>query len=227
MKIWTHRGNPSPENTLEAFSKAWDDGIRFFETDIHCTKDGVLVLAHDPDIARLTAKQSTISELTYEELIQFKIHGRWSWATLDQIYEEFPEATISIDIKSDHALDPFIAWAEGKDLSNLVVGSFSSRRTIAFRQAHPGSRTALTSTEIMAINLGLRWILRSTPESVVAMVPIQFKGIPVLTKRFRNFCASREIEINVWTVNNPSDVEKLKSLGVVGVVTDNYSAFIK
>jgi glycerophosphoryl diester phosphodiesterase len=79
----------------------------------------------------------------------------------------------------------------------------------------------------MAINLGLRWILRSTPESVVAMVPIQFKGIPVLTKRFRNFCVSREIEINVWTVNNPSEVERLKRLGVVGVVTDDYSALTK
>jgi len=47
MIIWTHRGNPGPENTLDAFKQAWKDGMCHFETDIHATSDGVLVLAHD------------------------------------------------------------------------------------------------------------------------------------------------------------------------------------
>ena len=225
MFIWTHRGYPGPENTLEAFTQAWAEGIRFFETDIHCTKDGVLVLSHDSDISRLTQHSQNISDLTFEELAEFKIESRWSWATLDQLVAQFPDVTISVDIKSDNALEPFIEWAKGRDLSNLVVGSFSSKRTAAFRRAHPDARTALTSIEIMAINSGLTWMLRSIPSSAVAMVPVKFNGVPILTGRFIRFCTRRNIQINVWTINDPIEAKRLANLNVHGIVTDNHLLF--
>jgi glycerophosphoryl diester phosphodiesterase len=225
MLIWTHRGNPGPENTLEAFTQAWTDGISFFETDIHCTKDGVLVLSHDPDISRLTRQAQLISDLTFEELNQFKIEKRWSWATLDQLVEHFPEATISIDIKSDDALNPFIEWAKGRNLHNLVVGSFSRKRTAAFRKAYPEARTALTSREILAINAGSTWMLKGLPSAVVAMVPVRFKGVPILTQRFIRFCKKMGIQINVWTINDPAEADRLAALDVDGIITDNYLIF--
>ena len=225
MHIWTHRGNPGVENTLEAFTQAWKNGIRHFETDIHCTKDNVLVLAHDPDISRLTEQNFRISNLDFEELQKFKINQSFEWATLDRLYQEFPEAMISIDIKSDGALEPFIAWARDKELGNLVVGSFSSRRTVAFRKAFPGARTALTTREIILIILGLSWTLRNLPSSVFAMVPIKFQGVRIFTRRFRQFCKKRGIEIHVWTINDPFVAKNLKALGAHGVVTDDYPAF--
>ena len=41
-----HRGNPSefPENTMASFQSAVEVGVDMIETDIHLTKDGVLVL---------------------------------------------------------------------------------------------------------------------------------------------------------------------------------------
>jgi glycerophosphoryl diester phosphodiesterase len=223
--IWTHRGNPGPENTLEAFAQAWADGIRFFETDIHCTKDGVLVLAHDPDISRLTGQSQKICDLTYDELAKFKIEGRWSWATLDQLVDHYPDATISIDIKSDDALNPFIKWGKNRNLNNFVIGSFSSKRTKAFRKAHPSARTALTTLEILAINSGLAFMLKRIPSAAVAMVPVSFKGLPILTKRFIRFCAQRRIQINVWTINDPIEAKRLNDLKVQGVITDDYPLF--
>ena len=43
-----HRGFKAqyPENTLLAFSKAVEAGAHALETDIHLTKDGVVVLSH-------------------------------------------------------------------------------------------------------------------------------------------------------------------------------------
>jgi glycerophosphoryl diester phosphodiesterase len=226
MHIWTHRGNPGVENTLEAFSQAWSDGIRRFETDIHCTKDGVLVLAHDPDIYRLTRQDFKISDLDFEQLQKFKINQLSPWATLEDLYLKFPEAFISIDIKSDDALEPFISWAQDKDLSNLVVGSFSTQRTLAFRKAFPGSRTALTTREIALINLGLSFLLRNLPSSLFAMVPIKFRGIKIFTNRLRKFCNKRGIEIHIWTINDPAVAKDLKSSGASGIVTDDYLAFL-
>jgi glycerophosphoryl diester phosphodiesterase len=226
MYIWTHRGNPGVENTLEAFSQAWSNGITHFETDIHCTKDNVLVLAHDPDISRLTGQSHRINELHLEQLQNFKINHTSPWATLEDLYQKFPEALISIDIKSDDALQPLIAWAQDKDLSHLIVGSFSTHRTLAFRKAFPHARTALTTREIMLINLGLPFLIWNLPTSVFAMVPIKFRGINILTNRFRKFCGSRGIAIHIWTINDPAAAKNLESLGVSGVVTDDYFAFL-
>ena len=155
MQIWTHRGNPGPENTLEGFSQAWIDGIRHFETDIHCTSDGVLVLAHDSDISRLTGQRKEIKDISWQELQEHKIDGEFDWTTLDELHTQYDQAQISVDIKSDHALEPFLQWAEGKDLSNYIVGSFSAQRVNRVRQVFPTLTTALTSKEILFSAAGL------------------------------------------------------------------------
>jgi glycerophosphoryl diester phosphodiesterase len=222
MQIWTHRGNPAPENTLEAFSKAWSDGIRCFETDIHCTRDGVLVLAHDPDISRLTGVNELIRNLTLEQLQGYEIDGKFTWATLDQLVSQFPEARISIDIKSNGATAPFIAWLQGKSHKNLIVGSFSTRRVNQVRQAFPVLTTALTTREIFIIRTGFGFFLPSHSASRVAMVPIRFKGLTILTDYFLRFCKKKSIEVNVWTINTLEECLELRKRGVSGIVTDDY-----
>lgn len=75
-----HRGARGllPENTLAAFAKALEIGVTTLETDLAVTKDGVLVLSHDPvfnpDVARgadgawLTPPIPAISGMTLAEL---------------------------------------------------------------------------------------------------------------------------------------------------------------
>jgi len=47
-----HRGTRGlmPENTLAAFNRAIEIGVTTLETDLAVTKDGVLVISHDPDL---------------------------------------------------------------------------------------------------------------------------------------------------------------------------------
>lgn len=223
MKIWSHRGHPGPENTLKAFEAAWEDGITHFETDIHATLDGYLVLAHDPSIERLTEIDHEISSLTLEQLQEFPILGQHPWCTLEELVIRFPDAHISIDIKSDDTLDPFIEWMHGRHAENFVVGSFSSKRVQSFRQAHPTVRTALTPLETLALVFGLdRFIKWEESKKLYAMVPMKFKGIPICTLGFIRRCRSRDIAIFVWTINNAETAHKLIELGVHGVVTDTY-----
>lgn len=49
MLLFGHRGysDQYSENTMLAFSKAIESGFDGIETDVHKTKDGVLVLCHD------------------------------------------------------------------------------------------------------------------------------------------------------------------------------------
>ena len=219
MIIWTHRGNPGVENTLAGFTQAWDAGIRHFETDIHLTKDGVIVLSHDPDISRLSNSSKAINELTFDELQQFPIEGAHSWATLDELVSTFPDAHISIDLKCDEVVIPFTDFAKGKNYSQWVVGSFSTARVKHVRRAFPELLTALTPREVLFMLLGLKHSeLRDGRH--FAMVPPKMKGIRIVTKRFVNRCHKFNIKVFVWTINSQDELEELRKIGVDGVVSD-------
>ncbi|MDL1861562.1 glycerophosphodiester phosphodiesterase [Betaproteobacteria bacterium PRO7] len=80
-----HRGarGLAPENTLAAFRAALAIGVTTIETDLAMTKDGVLVLAHDPrlnpalvrdaDGRWLVAEGPAIRQLTFDELRRYDV----------------------------------------------------------------------------------------------------------------------------------------------------------
>ncbi|KAL8918090.1 MAG: hypothetical protein Q9172_005562 [Xanthocarpia lactea] len=59
-----HRGYRAqyPENTMAAFRGAIEAGVHAIETDVHLTKDGVVVLSHDATLKRCFAKPDKIIE---------------------------------------------------------------------------------------------------------------------------------------------------------------------
>lgn len=80
-----HRGarGLAPENTLSAFAAALSLGVTTLELDVGVTRDGALVVAHDPmlnpDLARgpngdwLTAPGPAIHSLSYAELLRYDV----------------------------------------------------------------------------------------------------------------------------------------------------------
>jgi glycerophosphoryl diester phosphodiesterase len=95
-----HRGarGLAPENTLAAFRKAIEIGVTTIETDMAVTRDGVIVISHDPflnpDVVRdadgrwLAAKGPAIHALTLAELRRYDI-GRLNPASA--YAKQFPE----------------------------------------------------------------------------------------------------------------------------------------
>ncbi len=60
-------GKDVPENSLTSFRLAMEAGYAV-ETDLHLTKDGVLVAFHDDTLTRMTGAEGNIKEKTYAEL---------------------------------------------------------------------------------------------------------------------------------------------------------------
>ncbi|KAH7132346.1 Tubulin/FtsZ, GTPase domain-containing protein [Dendryphion nanum] len=69
-----HRGYKAkfPENTMGAFKGAVNVGAEAIETDIHLSRDGVVVLSHDKDLKRCFGRQEKIIDCDYEFLSTLK-----------------------------------------------------------------------------------------------------------------------------------------------------------
>jgi glycerophosphoryl diester phosphodiesterase len=103
---FAHRGGASeaPENTLPAFQRAVDLGYRYLETDVHATRDGVLLAFHDRVLDRVTDHTGAIAELTYAEIAEARIHGLDPIPRLSELLAEFPDVRFNVDVKSPRAV---------------------------------------------------------------------------------------------------------------------------
>ena len=65
-----HRGYKAkyPENTMAAFRGAVEAGAHAIETDLHITKDDVVVISHDPTLNRVFGRPDKIIDLTWKEI---------------------------------------------------------------------------------------------------------------------------------------------------------------
>ena len=51
-------------------------------------------------------------------------------------------------------------------------------------------------------------------------IPEEAKGLTILTPRLIAAAKARNIDIHVWTVNDPDDMRRLIDMGVDGIITD-------
>ena len=77
MRIAAHRGHRlhAPENSRAGLISAYTAGADVLEFDLQLTKDGQLVLSHDPTTERLTGQPGRIIDLTLAELRKLEPQG--------------------------------------------------------------------------------------------------------------------------------------------------------
>jgi len=74
-----HRGHSIayPENTLEAYRKAIELGVEMIECDVNITRDGKLVMMHDPTLNRTTNGTGHVSAANWEEIQGLDAGGKF------------------------------------------------------------------------------------------------------------------------------------------------------
>jgi glycerophosphoryl diester phosphodiesterase len=74
-----HRGHSIayPENTLDAYRKAIELGVEMIECDVNITRDGTLVMMHDPTLDRTTTGTGRVSAATWEEIQRLDAGGKF------------------------------------------------------------------------------------------------------------------------------------------------------
>ncbi len=77
VNLVAHRGFSAvaPENSADAFKKAGENNFFAAECDIQLTKDGVWIVNHNSDIKKMTNGEGEISQMTYDELMEYTVDG--------------------------------------------------------------------------------------------------------------------------------------------------------
>jgi glycerophosphoryl diester phosphodiesterase len=237
--VFAHRGGRAlgPENTLVAFDLGAAAGADGMELDVHLSRDGRVVVCHDPTVDRTTDEKGPLAERTAAELAALNATGRYGtdlehvWTgpragipTLDEVLMRYPDARVIIEIKdgTEACAAAVVESVRGAHaMERVCVGSFSLLAMLAVRAHEPRMVTGAAPKE------GHRALYRSwlglSPGPVpyrVFQVPEQAGRLKVVTPRFIRAVHKRDISLYVWTVNEEADMRRLFDLGVDGIITD-------
>lgn len=240
---FAHRGASckAPENTLEAFRAAIEAGAAGLELDVHMTRDGRIVVVHDATVDRTTDGSGAVREMTLEEIrgldagYHFSPDGGSSYPyrgrdlrvpTLEEIFHEFPGAAVNAEIKEagpgiERTVLSVIeeADAEGRTLvasgKHEVIERF---RRVAGREIPTAASRREIRTFYLLSRLRLEGLLRPAYDAL--QIPVSYRGIRLVTPRFVEAAHDRGVRVDVWTINDPSEMRFLLDLGVDAVMTD-------
>ncbi len=131
-----------PENSLPAFTAAVDAGYGI-ELDIQLSRDGEVVVFHDPDLQRVCGMPDAVADLTFEELRAHNLHATEQkiphlWEVLDLVAQKVP---LIIEVKQvpDYRALCRAAWKILRTYDgDVCVESFDPRIVRWWRKNVPG-----------------------------------------------------------------------------------------
>jgi glycerophosphoryl diester phosphodiesterase len=231
-----HRGasREAPENTLESFRLAWEQGADGIEADFRLTADRRIVCMHDDTTGRTTGVDLKIADTPLKKLRNLDA-GLWkgaAWSgalipTLDEVLAAIPHGTwFFIEIKSGAEIIPHlerVLRASGLAPERVRLLSFSAALIAELKQRLPDWHACWLCDyrQTLLINA---W--RPSRSRVLDM--LHRSGADGLASANRAFLDRGLVEtlkglgkeIHVWTVDRLPAAQQLCELGVDSIMTN-------
>jgi glycerophosphoryl diester phosphodiesterase len=219
VAVIAHRGASAstPEHTDTAYEAALEQGAGWLELDLRSTADGVLVVVHDPTLARTTGDPRPVAAVALRELA-------WMPSGLRPFTLE--EVLVRYGRRAG-------LWLDVKDLQPAGEGALVD----AVRRHGLAERVGVQSFD----HLLLRRLRRLAPELTVAALyrprrpPDEVRAQLADAAAFASGIAphrvsvdralvlaahARGLAVRPYTVNAPEEMARLLALGVDGLITD-------
>jgi glycerophosphoryl diester phosphodiesterase len=242
--LYAHRGAAVefPENTLAAFRRAVEIGVDAIETDVHMTRDGHVVISHDPGAERMANVRASWRDVELAEARRFDLGwghlaadgsrphaGRGICvATLEEAIGEFPGMRWNVDLKqaAPSMVGPVLSLIRRLRAEDRVtLASFRWRTLLAVRRLGYGGDTALSQPEVAALLVTPDAIWRRMPfTGTAAQIPVSAGPVRLDRAAFIARCHRLGMRVDFWTINRPDDAARLLALGADGIMTDDPAA---
>ncbi len=248
-RIVAHRGDSAnyPENTLPAFLSGVRMGIDVIETDVHITRDGEIVIWHDPTLERNTDGEGALEIHTLKELKKldagytftkdggktYPFRGKGiQLCTLSEALEACPDERFNIDLKSqeEDIVERYIDVIRKHNAENRVcTASFHLNNLRKLRRLAPDLLTSVSTLEVapLVLKTKMHMLPAAFDRKIIFQVPVRQYGITIINKRFIDEMHKRDAVVMVWTINEEEEMERLYKLGVDTIMTDDPALLIK
>ena len=233
-----HRGASglAPENTMQSFALALEQGADALEFDVRLSSDGIPVVMHDPTLGRTCDRNEPVEALSAAALAAADAGYRFpgdggSWPfrgrqigipTVAEVLERFPQTPLLIEVKEVRAARPLASLIRERGaMGRVVVASFLEEALLPCYEA-PAIPTGASRQGILRL-----WLAAMTgfpPPGAryrAYAVPDRFRErIHVPTARFIRAARRAGCPVHVWTVNDPERAEYLWGKGAAGMITN-------
>ena len=239
--MFAHRGSSGthPENTLEAFAAGVAAGADRLELDVHGTADGYVVVLHDALLDRTTDGTGPVRLRTLTEVRALDAGfafaspgGGHPWRgrglripTLDELLAAHPGVPLNIEVKQqDPPIEEAVLVAldrHGARDRTLLAAEHASIMT-RIRAAAPDVLTSCSAAEVAEFVFRLRdgTLDEWTSPAVALQVPPRYQDVDIVTADSVAAAHRLGLEVHVWTINDPADMESLLDVGVDALMTD-------
>jgi glycerophosphoryl diester phosphodiesterase len=222
---------------LEAFRSAVEDwGADILEMDAYLTRDGEIVVLHDPTVDRTTDGVGAVRDLTWAEIQQFDAGYRF----LDlaghpsfrgkgvriprfvDLLDALPEVRMNVDAKDRAAAPELVRLLKKRGDEHRVLLAASEGEWVRSGFLDYRGPTSATRRQIRLFYLLHRFPRGGpyTPRTDALQVPFVWEGTQVTTPRFIQEAHRRNIPVHVWTIDDRETMELLLEWGADGIQTD-------
>lgn len=238
-----HRGcaGELPENTLASFERALLDGAAILESDVHLSRDGVPVLIHDDDVGRLCDRAGAVASLSFDALRRLDAGHRFAAAdgsfpfrgaghripSLAEALEALPGVRFNLELKESvpGIVERTLATvrdAGREELTLLTAADDALMEDLraAVKREEAGVALGASAGEVARFAVAAARAEAPPPGPMALQIPTSFGGRPLVTRELVSAAHAHDVQVHVWTVNEPDEMERLLDLGVDGIVSD-------
>jgi len=223
---------------MPAFERAIELGADALEMDVHLTRDGVLVVAHDDTALRTCGVPRAWAELDTDEIDRFD--AGWGFIAKDgsrpfagqgirvprfeDVLAAFPQP-INVDLKAG-AVEPMLELLRRTHSAGRVtLASFQMRTLVEVRRRGYEGETGLSQTEVASLLSMPAVLWRQLPfTGNAAQVPTKQGPIRFDRASFVAKCHSLGLRVDFWVVDDRAEAARLLELGADGIMTNDPAA---
>ena len=230
-----HRGAPGdePENTLRSFKKALSLGVDMIECDVHLTKDGKVVVIHDPTLERTTNGKGKVRDLTLKQLQKFDAGKREKISTLEEVITLVKgKCLLNIDVKDPRVIDNVVdIISRYKFATKTFISAPWSDTLLKIKKKNKDIGTVLVFYPIR-----YEWLQRIFNFVMLLFLPLTKKIVLYKAKKAQasiiglqktlatqgmiSFLQKHNFKVFVWTVDEKSEIQKFTRRNVDGIYSN-------
>lgn len=227
-KIWAHRGasGSAPENTLPAFELAIEQGADGIEFDVQLTRDDHVVVIHDETLERTTDGHGWVADHSLDDLRKLDASaGIEGYAgvripTLAELFDLVKDTDLRLNVELKNSRIPYQGMEER--VIGLIDRFGVADRVIVSSFDHNSLRGLAESGTTLPLGvLYSEPLWRPWNYAVKLGASAVHPSLSATRAKVVERCHEAGLEVNVWTVNEPEEVERMADLGVDALITNH------